>query len=79
MDARLIPTVFNAAKRVIQLEKLKSEFKRCNEVLQCEYSYCEEDPKVMWRKKKLIRYIERITENITHIEKELYGEPERSP
>ena len=75
MDARLIPTVFDAAKKVVQLQKLKEELKRCNNILECEFSD-EEDVKVMWRKKKLIRYVERISEQITHIEKELYGKPE---
>lgn len=78
MDARLIPAVYDAAKKVVQLEKLKAEFKRCNNALQCEFSD-EEDPKVMWHKKKMMRYIERIEKNITHIEKELYGEPEQLP
>lgn len=75
MDARLIPTVYDAARKVVQLEKLKDEFKRCNDVLN-EYDPYDEDVKVLWRKKKLVRYIERIAEQITHIEKELYGKPE---
>ena len=76
MDARLIPTVFDAARKVVQLEKLKAEFKRCDQVLKTEYDLYDEEPKILWHKKKLLRYIERITEQITHIEKELYGKPE---
>ena len=76
MDARLIPTVYDAARKVVQLQKLKDEFKRCNEVLNNDYDPYDEDPKVLWRKKKLVRYIERIAEQITHTEKELYGNPE---
>lgn len=75
MDARLIPIVYDAARKIVQLEKLKEEFKRCNEVFN-EYDPYNKDAMVLWRKKKLIRYIERIAEQITHIEKELYGNPE---
>jgi hypothetical protein len=76
MDARLIPSVYDTAKKVIQLEKLKAEFKRCNDLLQCEYE--DDDPKTIWRKKKIIRYVDRIAKNITHIQTELYGQPKMS-
>ena len=57
MDARLIPVVLPVAKKVIQLKKLKEEFERVD-------NYGEISPKIM-------RYKERLSENIIKLEKEL--------
>jgi hypothetical protein len=57
MDARLIPVVLPVAKKVIQLKKMKEEFERVDN--------CGEVSK------KLIRYKERLSENIKKLEKEL--------
>ncbi len=66
MDARLIPTVFPVAKKVVQLSKFKDELER--------YENSGEEGKM------IERYKQRLRENIQKLEKELgYESRDTSP
>lgn len=77
MDARLIPLVLPIAKKVHKLEHLKEEFKRVDILLNFKYPEYDDSLDTKIHRKPLIRYLERLAENISKLEKELYHEQRR--